>query len=140
MLIQNILDERDKSGFVDSWTEYLVIEKLETDQIILAIKSHYIIDSIYNGEHIAKYLDEETGIYDLPNVINGIPVKGWDKGNYCLLGDPLVNRHDRKPLNINKSNNDEIINEWLEENKWDLQQDKKKEISNFIKQYYVSSS
>ena len=41
MLIQNILDERDKSGFVDSWTEYLVIEKLETDQIKITENQFY---------------------------------------------------------------------------------------------------
>ena len=72
------IDSRENSGHVDSWMEYLCLEKTSDGNFVLSIKSHVIIDSEYNGEIISQFYDEDTDEYNLPNEINGIKVLGWN--------------------------------------------------------------
>ena len=112
------IDRRENSGHIDSWTEYLCLEKTSDGNFGLSIKSHVIIDSEYNGETISQFYDEDTGEYDLPDEINGTRVIGWNAE--FLLGVDLENNFQYTTLELTKNNFEHSIREWIKEINWDL--------------------
>ena len=112
------IDRRENSGRVDSWTEYLCLEKTGGGDFVLSIKSHVIIDSEYNGEIISQFYDEDTGEYDLPDKINGIKVLGWNAE--FLLGVELENNFQYTRLELAQNDFEQSIGEWIKNINWDL--------------------
>ena len=112
------IDRRENSGHVDSWMEYLCLEKSGGRTFVLSIKSHVIIDSEYNGEIISQFYDEGTGEYDLPDEINGIKVLGWNAE--FLLGVELENNFQYTRLELAENDFGQSIRQWIKEINWDL--------------------
>lgn len=112
------IDRRENSGHVDSWMEYLCLEKTGGGDFVLSIKSHVIIDSEYNGEIISQFYDEDTDEYDLPDEINGIQVLGWNAE--FLLGVELENNFQYTRLELAQNDFGQSIRQWIKEINWDL--------------------
>ena len=112
------IDSRESSGHVDTWMEYLCLEKTSEDNFILTIKSHVIIDSEYNGEIISQFYDEDTDEYNLPNEINGIKVLGWNAE--FLLGVDLENNFQYTRLELTKNDFEQSIRQWMNVINWDV--------------------
>ena len=112
------IDRRENSGHVDSWMEYLCLEKSGGGNFVLSIKSHVIIDSEYNGEIISQFYDEDTDEYDLPDEVNGIRVLGWNAE--FLLGVDLENNFQYTTLEITKSDFEHSMVRWMESINWDV--------------------
>ena len=112
------IDRRENSGHVDSWLEYLCLEKTGGGNFVLSIKSHVIIDSEYNGGIISQFFDEGTGEYDLPDEINGIKVLGWNAE--FLLGVELENNFQYTRLELAQNDFGQSIRQWIKEINWDL--------------------
>ena len=112
------IDSRENSGHVDSWMEYLCLEKTSDGNFVLSIKSHVIIDSEYNGEIISQFYDEDTDEYNLPNEINGIKVLGWNAE--FLLGVDLENNFQYTRLELTKNDFEQSIRQWMKEINWDV--------------------
>ena len=112
------IDRRENSGHVDSWMEYLCLEKTGGGDFVLSIKSHVIIDSEYNGEIISQFYDEDTDEYDLPDEINGIQVLGWNAE--FLLGVELENNFQYTRLELAQNDFEQSIRQWIKEINWDL--------------------
>lgn len=112
------IDHRENSGHVDSWLEYLCLEKTGGGNFVLSIKSHVIIDSEYNGEIISQFFDEGTGEYDLPDEINGIKVLGWNAE--FLLGVDLENNFQYTRLELAQNDFEQSIRQWMKVINWDL--------------------
>ncbi len=70
------LDERESSGWVDSWTEYLCLKEIP-EGFELSIRSHEIL------AEAMEYVDEEGEDLELPDKING-------KSVYCRDGDFII--------------------------------------------------
>ena len=126
------IDSRENSGHVDSWTEYLCLEKSGGRTFVLSIKSHVIIDSEYNGEIISQFYDEDTGEYDLPDEINGIKVLGWN--DEFLLGVDLENNFQYTALELTKTDFEHLIGEWIKNISWDLSKEQFSLIRKIISQ------
>ena len=71
-----IIDERESSGWVDSWTEYLCLKEIP-EGFELSIRSHEIL------AEAMEYVDEEGEDLELPDKING-------KSVYCRDGDFII--------------------------------------------------
>jgi hypothetical protein len=112
------IDSRENSGHVDSWMEYLCLEKTSDGNFVLSIKSHVIIDSEYNGEIISQFYDEDTDEYNLPNEINGIKVLGWNAE--FLLGVDLENNFQYTRLELTKNDFEQSIRQWMNVINWDV--------------------
>ena len=112
------IDSRENPGHVDSWTEYLCLEKTGGGDFVLSIKSHVIIDSEYNGEIISQFYNEDTGEYDLPDEINGIKVLGWNAE--FLLGVELENNFQYTRLELAQNDFEQSIRQWMKEINWDV--------------------
>ena len=112
------IDSRENSGHVDSWMEYLCLEKTSDGNFVLSIKSHVIIDSEYNGEIISQFYDEDTDEYNLPNEINGIKVLGWNAE--FLLGVDLENNFQYTALELSKLDFEQSIRQWMNVINWDV--------------------
>ena len=112
------IDRRENSGRVDSWMEYLCLEKNGGGDFVLSIKSHVIIDSEYNGEIISQFYNEDTGEYDLPDEINGIKVLGWNAE--FLLGVELENNFQYTRLELAQNDFEQSIRQWMKEINWDV--------------------
>ena len=80
-----IIDERESSGWVDSWTEYLCLKEIP-EGFELSIRSHEIL------AEAMEYVDEEGEDLELPDKINGKSVYCRD-GDF-IIGDVLVVRPD----------------------------------------------
>ena len=78
-----IIDDRERYGWVDSWREYLCLEKL-SEGFELTIRSHIVLAE--SGE----YFDEDGEELELPEEINGNSVLGFD-GDY-IIGEELFIR------------------------------------------------
>ena len=126
------IDSRENSGRVDSWTEYLCLEKIGGGNFVLSIKSHIIIDSEYNGEIISQFYDEDTDEYDLPDEINGIKVLGWNAE--FLLGVDLENNFQYKRLELTQNDFEQSIRQWMKEINWDLTAQQISQIEKIISQ------
>ena len=90
---QIVLDQRESSGAIDTWNEFLCISKESDDEIFLSIKVRKIIDSVYQGEILSKYQiplsdDPEEEEYEYPSVwpeiIEGEQFHSFD-GDFLLL-------------------------------------------------------
>ena len=112
------IDSRENSGHVDSWMEYLCLEKTSDGNFVLSIKSHVIIDSEYNGEIISQFYDEDTDEYNLPNEINGIKVLGWNAE--FLLGVDLENNFQYTRLELTQNDFEQSIRQWMNVINWDV--------------------
>jgi hypothetical protein len=112
------IDRRENSGHVDSWMEYLCLEKSGGGNFVLSIKSHVIIDSEYNGEIISQFYNEGTDEYDLPDEINGIKVLGWSAE--FLLGVELENNFQYTRLELAQNDFEQSIRQWMKEINWDV--------------------
>ena len=112
------IDRRENSGRVDSWMEYLCLEKNGGGDFVLLIKSHVIIDSEYNGEIITQFYDEDTDEYDIPDEINGIRVLGWNAE--FLLGVELENNFQYTRLELAQNDFEQSIKQWMKEINWDV--------------------
>ena len=112
------IDRRENSGHVDSWMEYLCLEKTSDGNFVLSIKSHVIIDSEYNGEIISQFYDEDTDEYNLPNEINGIKVLGWNAE--FLLGVDLENNFQYTRLELTQNDFEQSIRQWMNVFNWDV--------------------
>ena len=112
------IDRRENSGHVDSWMEYLCLEKNGAGDFVLSIKSHVIIDSEYNGEIITQFYDEDTDEYDIPDEINGIRVLGWNAE--FLLGVDLENNFQYTTLEITNSDFEHSMVQWMDSINWDV--------------------
>ena len=112
------IDRRENSGHVDSWMEYLCLEKNGGGDFVLSIKSHVIIDSEYNGEIITQFYDEDTDEYDIPDEINGIRVLGWNAE--FLLGVELENNFQYTRLELAQNDFEQSIKQWMKEINWDV--------------------
>ena len=112
------IDRRENSGHVDSWMEYLCLEKNGGGDFVLLIKSHVIIDSEYNGEIITQFYDEDTDEYDIPDEINGIRVLGWNAE--FLLGVELENNFQYTRLELAQNDFEQSIKQWMKEINWDV--------------------
>ena len=77
-----IIDERERYGQIDSWTEYLCCEKL-SKVFELTIRSNVVL------AEAGEYCDEEGEELELPEQIDGQPVLGSD--GECILGQELLN-------------------------------------------------
>ena len=80
-----VIDERENSGWVDSWTEYLCLKEIP-EGFELSIRSHEIL------AEAMEYVDEEGEDLELPDKINGKSVYCRD-GDF-IIGDVLVVRPD----------------------------------------------
>ena len=112
------IDSRENSGHVDSWMEYLCLEKTSDGNFVLSIKSHVIIDSEYNGEIISQFYSEDTDEYNLPNEINGIKVLGWNAE--FLLGVDLENNFQYTRLELTQNDFEQSIRQWMSVINWDV--------------------
>jgi len=80
-----IIGERENSGFVDTWTEYLCIEKVP-EGFELSIRAHELL------AEASEYVDEEGEELELPDEINGRSVL-YSDGDF-ILGESLEIRLD----------------------------------------------
>ena len=76
------LDERESSGWVDSWTEYLCIEK-QSDGYELSLRSNEIL------AEALEYQDEDGEELELPEKINGKNVYRRD-GDFIIGTDKKI--------------------------------------------------
>ena len=82
-----VIDERENSGWVDSWTEYLCIKEIP-EGFELSIRSHEIL------AQAMEYTDEEGEELELPEKIKGKSVYCRD-GDF-ILGEEFIIRPDSK--------------------------------------------
>jgi hypothetical protein len=108
-----ILDNREGSSLVSSWTEYLCLEKGANNQFMLSVKSYGVL-----GE-LSDYFNEKTSEYEVPREINGIEVKGCEDG--LIVGGVLQDQSDNMyPLEFQIINSQEI-SDWLKDvADWDI--------------------
>ena len=129
--IKNLkIDKRIEYGNIDYWTEYLFIEKLSEDKFMLSIKSNITIDSTYDGQYIQEFYDKKSEEYNLPKVINGLEVLGWE--SEFLLSKELEYNISHETLEINKSDYKNKMDNWLKDLNWKLDINNYKKIENFI--------
>ena len=126
------IDRRENSGHVDSWMEYLCLEKSGGRTFVLSIKSHVIIDSEYNGEIISQFYDEDTGEYDIPDEINGTTVLGWNAE--FLLGVDLENNFQYTRLELTQNDIEQSTRQWMKEINWDVTAQQLSKIKKIISQ------
>jgi hypothetical protein len=83
-----ILDERFYSGSpAASWTQYLVLERLEDGKFKLDIRAYELL------AEASEYYDEEKDDWNLPGQIDGKDVMGVED-EYVIGGDLLENSYD----------------------------------------------
>jgi len=129
--IKNLkIEKRIEYGSIDYWTEYLFIEKLSEDKFMLSIKSNITIDSTYDGQYIQEFYDKKSEEYQLPKVINGLEVLGWE--SEFLLSKELEYNISHETLEINKSDYKNKVDNWLKDLNWQLDINNYKKIENFI--------
>lgn len=129
--IKNLkIEKRIEYGSIDYWTEYLFIEKLSEDKFMLSIKSNITIDSTYDGQYIQEFYDKKSEKYQLPKVINGLEVLGWE--SEFLLSKELEYNISHETLEINKSDYKNKVDNWLKDLNWQLDINNYKKIENFI--------
>ena len=105
-----IIDERENSGWVDSWTEYLCLEEL-SEEFELTIRSNEIL------AEAMEYVDEEGEELELPEKINGEFVHCRD-GDF-ILGENLVIRPGINGGSIKfKDAHEENVKNWLQSLRW----------------------
>ena len=124
------IDRRENSGHVDTWMEYLCLERSGHGTCELTIKSHVIIDSEYDGNLISDYYDDITGEYDLPEEIQGIKVLGWN--SEFLLGVPLENNFQYETLKLSRGDVEHEVRQWIKDVKWDLSNEQISSIKKFV--------
>ena len=127
------IDRRENSGHIDTWIEYLCLERSGPGTCELTIKSHVIIDSEYDGNLISDYYDDITGEYDLPEEIQGIKVLGWN--SEFLLGVPLENNFQYETLKLSRGNVEHEIRQWIKDVKWDLSNEQISSINKFVSEW-----
>jgi hypothetical protein len=77
-----IVASREQSTMVSLWTEFLCLERMNDDRVVLAVKQHSILGQCSDFE------DEETGDINLPDTIDGHMVIGCEDD--FVIGEPLV--------------------------------------------------
>lgn len=124
------IDKRENTGNIDCWTEYLFLERQNSKNYIMSIKSHLVIDSTYDGQFIDKYRNDD-GEYKLPKNINGFEVLGWESD--CLVSTELENNINYDILETCSENYKVDIEKWLENYNWVLTDKQFTKIDKFIK-------
>jgi hypothetical protein len=104
----DVLLEGEFYGFVDSWTEYLCMERNKDGSITLTSRAHQIL------AEAGRY--KERGW--LPETIRGKEVAGYD-GDY-VVGGRLVPRDGNAELTVSPNQFD-VAARWLIGRKWDTQ-------------------
>ena len=112
------IDTREKSGHVDSWTEYLCVETINADTFVISVKTNVIIDSTYNGELIDQFYDESEEDYVLPDEINGHKVLGWNAE--FLLSTQLENNFQYEPKTLATQSFEGPLKIWMDSINWEM--------------------
>ena len=116
------LEERETFGSIDSWTEYLCLEKLNLGYE-LTIRGYEILAHIYDFE-------DEDGNVRIPKEIDGVKVSHCDSEYVC--GSNLVMRSEEEgSVKFNNANEDEVFS-WLQSVDW-FHENIISEIKNLIK-------
>lgn len=100
-----MLDQRQQSSMVSSWTEYLCLDREADGSYALAVKGYEILGSI------SEYYNEETEQYEIPDEIDGESVIGQE--DEYIVGGSLQSHSDEiYPLEFAIPKKEEI-EEWL---------------------------
>ena len=81
-----MLDQRQESSMVSSWTEYLCLDREADGSYVLAVKGYEILASV------SEYYNEETEQYEIPDEIDGDFVIGQEDD--YIVGGSLRNHSD----------------------------------------------
>lgn len=120
---QVVIDTREQSTMVSTWTEYLVLVKGNTKKYRLFTGGY-----TYLAE-IADFYDEETDDYDFPTEINGVVVVGQD--DEFLVGGCLDWAESSDTVEFD-SVCDESVKLWGATHKWDLQKIKSRHLAEVL--------
>ena len=109
-----ILDKRFYSGSpAASWTQYLVLERLEDGKFKLDIRAYELL------AEVSEYYDEEKEDWNLPGQIDGKDVVGVED-EYVIGGDLLENSYDTEidTKIIFTLPDQDILESWLKKIGW----------------------
>ena len=114
-----VIDKREVGnyGMVDTWPEFLVLEKLGSSEFRLDTKRNEVIDEAYNYCSENDLIDEK-GNFNLPEQIEGKYV--FVNEGYIYTED-LVEVDDNDPGTIFTSPDEKIVADWFKENEWDYE-------------------
>ena len=124
------IDIRENYGFVDSWTEYLCVETINADTFVISVKTNVIIDSLYNGELLAQFYDEDEEDYVLPDEINGHKILGWNAD--CLLSTQLENNFQYEPKILPTQSFESPLKVWMNSINWEMEEEHSTKINSVL--------
>lgn len=104
-----ILASRVQSSMVSSWTEYLCLQRGDTEGY-----------KLFTGQYEAlaektQFFGEETGEYDIPEAIDGKTVIGLED-DYVVGGE--LGYFDDQQTVLFKSPDEQALVEWLDSSGW----------------------
>jgi uncharacterized protein YacL (UPF0231 family) len=104
-----IIAERECSGMVSVWDEYLCLRKVSETKYELSVRAYEVLAEGWD------YYDEESEDYDLPDEINGKAVVGFV--DEWIVGGSLIETETFKSLIFSDLTHPDVA-QWFNEVKW----------------------
>ena len=105
-----IVASREGSTMASTWSEDLCLKKITNTKFELFIGGYEVV------AEESDFFDEETGEEEVPDEIDGFPVRGIEDG--YVIGGEILKNEDNGEIQFSIFDTKEV-SDWLKSVKWD---------------------